>query len=279
MPPLPASTHPGRKQHRPHYFLLLGLIVSISACSQPENTDEPKQPQPPPPKADEDFSWYAPVDTSTWAITLKNEYYLLENRVNKRTYKIAETQLLPPKSTPDQEPQLDVLYDPKVMAIKAGKTLICLYLSSYQVSDGGSLALAEGYDIFVFFDLKKNRVLPQVLHLGRTRGRHKSMGFMDAQYTHFFISYPGADSMVRIGTRLETMGVTYDKERPEVISGPYHDIGPLKWYQFNGSSWEYNPKLDRMLPVGTGSGELPPTLPVTPLELVAASYRKRSYSY
>lgn len=255
-------------------YMLPGLALFHITC-QPSPVPVPGPPAPrtqtPAPAP---FSPYAEVDTTTYIFYEESGRYTLKNRQNGQTYDIPQDQLSP-RVEKGMEPQFDVHYGPLVMAIPAGKRFVCLYLSSYETSDGGSLALAEGYDLFLLLDKVSNRVLPAVLQLGLTRGRHKAMGFFEATYTRFYVSRPSEDEVCWIGTRREEVSVDWDSETGGIKGGPYHDISALTWYRFNGTAWVHDPKLDRLFPKGKGAGELPPTTPMTSIDMALGVYRNR----
>lgn len=256
-----------------HIFAFLAIFYS--AC-QPSHAPVPNSPAPQVSVPPTPFSSYAKVDTTTYTFYGEGEHFILKNRQNGQTYNISQDQLAP-RVEKGMEPQLEVHYDPLVMAIPTGKGMVCLYLFSYEIADGGSLALAEGYDLFLLLDKVSNRVLPAVLQLGQTRGRHKAMGYMEATYTRFYVSCPSEDDVCWIGTRKEEVSVDWDSETGGIKGGPYHDISALTWYRFNGTAWLHDPKLDRLLPRGKGAGELPPTTSLTPIDMALQVYRNRPY--
>lgn len=253
-------------------YVLVGVAIIHAAC-QPANAPQP-QPQAPEQPA---YSPYATVDTATYAIVLQEEQYILKNRKNGQSWTIPKKQLMPPVESPELEPEMEPQYGPKVMAFRAGKGRVCLYLNSYEIADGGSMALAEGYDIFLLLDTVSNKLLPEVLHLGQTRGRYKAMGYLHANYTKLYVSHPPQIEDCWIGTRKEQVYMTWDNETGVPNGGPYHDIEPLIWYHFNGTSWVHDPRHDRLFPCGKGAGELPPTTSFTPIDMAIQAYRDRRF--
>lgn len=249
------------------------LLFITAACQQSAPPPANSNPVETPPA----FSRYADVDTVTYLLHSEDARYVLKNKRSGQTYNIPRAQLEPPVEHEDMGPQLDLKYGPRVTAFTAGKGMVGLHLSSYEIAEGGSLALAEGYDLFMMLDTVANRLLPGLLQLGQTSGRHKGMGFFEANYTHFYVSYPSANEVCRIGTRAEKVYVDHDNETLTIKGGPYHDIDILKWYRFDGSAWAYSPKLDRLCPVGKGAGELPPATPISPIDVALESYRHRRY--
>lgn len=252
-----------------HPTCLSLALLFLAACRQPEPPKPATPPTPPQPV----FSRYADVDTATYTIRLEGTQYLLQNRRDGKTYTIPQSQLAPPADKPELAPELELRYGPGVMAFDAGKGMTGLYLTSYEVSDGGSLALAEGYDVFLMLNKATDHILPDVWRLGRTRGRHKFMGCMEANYTHLYLSCPFIDNYRLIGMREETVTMEWGGECGLPQGGPYHDIGPLKWYYFDGNKWIYNPKLDREFPIGRGCGEFPPVSDITSIDVALQAYR------
>lgn len=255
-------------------LLLYCCILFITAACQ--------QPAPPPASSNpvetpQASSRFADVDTVTYVLHSEDARYVLKNKRSGQTYNLPKAQLEPPVEHEDMGPQLDLKYGPRVTAFAAGKGMVGLHLSSYEIAEGGSLALAEGYDLFMLLDTAAKRLLPGPLQLGQTSGRHKAMGFMEATYTHFYVSYPFVDDVCWIGTRAEKIHVARDSENSTVKGGPYHDIDLLKWYRFDGSAWAYDPKLDRLCPVGKGAGELPPATLKSPIDVALESYKHRGY--
>lgn len=253
--------------------LLLFNLLLLAACRPPE----PPQPTAPPPAPVPAFSCYADVDTAIYAIQLEGTQYLLQNRRDGKTYTIPLSQLNPPADKPELEPQLELRYGPEVVSFDAGKGLTGLYLTSYEVADGGSMALAEGYDVFLMLNKATDRILPDVWRLGQTRGRHKFMGCVEANYTHLYLSRPFINDYCRIGMREESVKMDWDKESGMPVGGPYHDIGVMKWYCFDGKKWTYNPKLDRQFPIGRGCGEFPPISEITSIDVALQAYRGRDF--
>lgn len=245
-------------------------LLLLTACRQPA-----------PPKSvpvnAPAISRYADVDTVTYVLRAEGARYILQNRRNGKTYDIPKSQLEPPAEQEDMGPQLDLNYGPRVTAFPAGKGMAGLHFSSYEIAEGGSLALAEGYDLFMLLDTAANRLLPGILHPGQTSGRHKFMGYFEANYTRFYVSRPPANEVCLIGTRAEKVYVDRDNETSTLTGGPYHDIGILKWYRFNGAAWVYAPKLDRLCPVGKGAGELPPVTPISPIDMALEFYRNKRF--
>lgn len=253
-------------------WVFIFATALCAACQAPAPKQAPEPIAPPAPT----FSRYAQVDTVTYTFYSEQGHHVLKNRRNGQRYEIAQSQL-EPLVQDGLEPQFEVRYGPLVMAAPAGKGLLCLYLSSYETADGGSLALAEGYDVFLLLDTLRGRVLPGTLRFGLTRGRHKSMGYFEATYTHFYLGGFSDDGVCLIGTRKEEVHVDFDNEMLSPKGGPYHDIGPLQWYRFDGTAWAYDPNLDRLFPTGKNAGEWPPTTPMTSIDMALGIYRGRRF--
>lgn len=220
---------------------------------------------------------YANVDTLTYVLKWEDTSYRLKNTQTGKLYEIPKSQLKPPVEDEEQGPQLELTYGPRVTAVPAGKGLVCLQVSSYEIAKGGSMALAEGYDVFLLLDTAVNRLLPGVFHLGQTRGRYRSMGYFEATDTHFYISRPSSNEVCRIGIRTETINIDWNDETGTIAGGPYHDFGIIKWFRFDGANWIYDPKLDRLCPMGQGAGELPPSTAISPIEVALEAYRSRRF--
>ena len=115
-----------------------------------------------------------------------------------------------------------------------------------------------------------------MLHFGITKGRHKAVGSMEAEYARFYISRPPGSRFAAIGIWREKIYVHRDPDTGAASGGPYFEAGPMQWYVFDGARWRYHPGLERYLPIGKGSGELPPVgLAMTPLDVARDFYRRR----
>jgi hypothetical protein len=261
------------------HTLLLPAVFLLAGC----NADKS---QSPPPEANADTidiprAQYIPqppalyIDTAAFRLYRDTAGFTLRNLNTRHDYHIPVAWLTPPKSieTEENEDQL-IKYDSTVTAFQLGKNLLGIHLSSYFVASGGSMALAQGLDVFVAVDTVNKKVLRDVLHLGITKQRGKFMGYFDAQYTEFSIGQVGS-SYFSLGMIQEKIGMHWDNDRGIPDSGPFYEQTPLRWYVFDGKKWTYAPSLDRRWPMG-GCTKLPMlSLRMTPVELAKEAYRTR----
>ncbi len=193
-----------------------------------------------------------------------------------KNYDFPYAWLKPPKGTGTEDNEDGLMqYDSLVTVFPLGENLVGVHLSSYDISTGGSMALAQGLDVFLAVDTVQQKVLPDVLHLGITKQRSKFMGYLDAEYTHFLIRrFPGAP-FYSLGTFQEKVYVKRSDELTSV-QGPFYEQTPLRWYVFDRKKWQYDPALDKYLPLGPG-GELPMiSLVMTPVEWAKGEYERRA---
>ena len=215
------------------------------------------------------------ADTLNYRLYPTEQAFLLINRSTKKDYAIPKSWLTPPKNEAYEDYESELMeYDSVVTVFPLGEHLLGVHLSSYYIG-GGSMALAQGLDVFLALDTATNEVLPEVLHLGITKRRSKFMGYVSAEYTHFLVSRHPGSKFFSLITFQEKIYVNFSEELT-AVTGPYYEQTPFHWYIFDGIKWSYDATLDKYLPLGEGS-ELPLLgLSITPVAWAKKECQRRA---
>ncbi len=186
-----------------------------------------------------------------------------------RKYEIPQSALAMPQQDGYEDVSEDVLnFDSTVTACPLGGNLVAIHLSSYAIG-AGSMSLSQGMDVFLALDTAQQKVLPNPLHFGISKERYKVMGQVQASYTHFLWGHFYREKYPCIGAYQERVFVTNnDEDMPE---GPFYEQTPIRWFVFNGSSWEETAKDPKRLPIWE---EWPMIgLKMSPVEYARGSYK------
>lgn len=216
-------------------------------------------------------------DTTSYRLYPNDTGFSLVNMTTGRKYAIPQI-LLTPTLDPAYKDAITGLmqFDSVVTAFPLGENMVGIHLSSYDIGEG-SMALAQGVDAFLAIDLLGKKMLPEVLNLGVTKQRSKYMGYLSAEYTHLLVSRIAGAKFFSLVTYKEKINVSIEDSGKHIsVDGPYYEQTPLHWYVFDGKKWQYDPKLDKYLPVGDG-GELPMIhLIMSPVEYAKREYDRRA---
>lgn len=258
---------PKRCVRQPH--LLLGFLVLImgfnSAFAQPN--DLVARPDVLKASARPKVFW----DSLTYKLNREGGAYRLSNTRTGYTYLIDSNLLALP--LPDEQDLDDLMaFDSTVTVFGIGGKFVVAHLSSYTISTG-SLALAQGTDVFLTLDTVQQRILPQPLHFGVSKQRYKSMGYMEASCLHFLLSPFPEEPFLCLGAFQERIYVERSDD-DVMVKGPFYEQTPTRWFVFDGERWTYQERYEKRLPLGV---ELPLIgLVMTPVEYVRATYRQLS---
>jgi hypothetical protein len=110
--------------------------------------------------------------------------------------------LVPPHQSNDDEdtsPVNPFNYDHRVTSFPIGNAQIGLHFSSFDAMTDGSMAAAEGRDVFLIYDPSEGKLRPGGFDLGITKERYRVHGCFRAQMVHLMIADINEDGLTDIG--------------------------------------------------------------------------------
>jgi hypothetical protein len=195
--------------------------------------------------------------------------------------------LVPPHDTHDEEDTSPVdpfNYDRRVTSFPIGNGAIGLRFSSFDEMTEGSLAAAEGRDVFLIYDPSEGRLRPGGFDLGITKERYRSDGCFHAQMVHLLIADTNKDGLTDIGAVKEEIwcpeisededevpdGAIEQKKLPSeltnIVEMHLYQQHSVSWYLYTPQGWKLDP--DQTWMPDTFS-ELPLTgLALSPVDVV-----------
>lgn len=245
--------------------LLLIVVFTAPALAQPNGLKA---------EADASKERFRPTfryDSVSYKLFREWGGYRLVNTSAGISYTIDSSLLvLPLSAEEDMDDLMD--FDSTVAVFGIGGRFLVAQLSSYTISRG-SLALAQGTDVFLTLDTVQRRVLPQPLHFGVSKQRYRSLGYMEASCHHFLLSPFREEPYLCLGAFQERIYVERSDD-DVTVNGPFYEQTPTRWFVFDGEHWNYRAVYEKRLPLGV---ELPLIgLVMTPVEYARATYRQLS---
>jgi hypothetical protein len=197
--------------------------------------------------------------------------YSLQHTLTGVVYPIDPALLVLP--LPDDQDFDDLMaFDSTVTAFGIGGRFVVVQLSSYTISTG-SLALAQGTDVFLTLDTAQRQILAQPLHFGISKQRYKSMGYMEASCLHFQLSPFREEPYLCLGAFQERIYVVHSDD-DITVEGPFYEQAPTRWFVFDGQRWNYQPAYEKRLSLGVGLPLI--GMGMTPVAYVRETYRQLS---
>ena len=153
------------------------------------------------------------VATRQFALQRESDNFFLQRLPLASKYPriaIPRDWLVPPHETDDDEdPDLvnAFNYDRHVTSFPIGNREIGLRFSSFDAMTEGSLALAEGRDMFLIYDPSEGKLRPGGFDLGITKERYWVDGCFRAQMAHLVIADANGDDLTDIAWSKRKSGV------------------------------------------------------------------------
>jgi len=141
-----------------------------------------------------------------------------------RPVAIPKDWLVPARDTDDGEDTSPVdpfNHDRHVTSFPIGNGAIGLRFSSFDAMTEGSMAAAEGRDVFLIYDPSKGKLCPGGFDLGITKGRYRAGGCFRAQMVHLLVADTNKDGLADIGAVKEEIWCPeIGEDEEEVPDGP-----------------------------------------------------------
>jgi len=131
--------------------------------------------------------------------------------------------LVPPHDADDDEDTSPVdpfNYDRRVTSFPIGNGAIGLRFSSFDAMTEGSLAAAEGRDVFLIYDPNEGKLRQGGFDLGITKKRYQEDGCFRAQMVHLLVADTNNDGLTDIGAVKEEIWCPETGENDAVPDGP-----------------------------------------------------------
>jgi hypothetical protein len=146
-----------------------------------------------------------PVSTRTFSLQEEGERFFLQELLPTPEHPriaIPREWLIPPHETEDDEdtaPVSPFKYDRRVTSFPIGNGEIGLRFSSFDAMTEGSMALAEGKDVFLIYDPSAGKLRPGGFDLGITKERDWGSGCFSAHMVHLLVADTNEDGLTDIG--------------------------------------------------------------------------------
>jgi len=169
-------------------------------------------------------------------------------------------------------------YDRHVTSFPIGNGEIGLRFSSFDAMTEGSMAAAEGRDVFLIYDPSEGRLRGGGFDLGITKGRYRVDGCFRAQMVHLLVADTNNDGLADIGAVKEEIWCPeIGKDEDEVPDGTAEQkkapseltniVGTHLYQQHNVIWYLYTPQGWKLVPDQTGMPETFSELPLTGIVL------------
>jgi hypothetical protein len=176
--------------------------------------------------------------------------------------------LVPPHDTDDEEDTSPVdpfNYDRRVTSFPIGNGAIGLRFSSFDAMTEGSMAAAEGRDVFLIYDPSEGRLRPGGFDLGITKERYRVDGCFRAQMVHLLVADANKDGLADIGAVKEEIwcpeiGEDEDEvpdvpaeqkklpsELTNIVETHLYQQHNVIWYLYTPQGWKLDPDQTGML--------------------------------
>jgi hypothetical protein len=168
--------------------------------------------------------------------------------------------LVPPHDTEEDTSPVDPFnYDRHVTSFPIGDGAIGLRFSSFDAMTEGSLAAAEGRDVFLIYDPSEGRLRPGGFDLGITKGRYRVDGCFQAQMVHLLVADINGDGLADVGAVKEEIwcpeigededevpdGSAEQKKLPSelknIVERHLYQQHNVIWYLYTSQGWKQDP--------------------------------------
>src|SRR5579864_4491958 len=207
------------------------------------------------------------IPVSTRQFTLRREgdnFFLQPLPLDAKHPRIAIPRdwLVPPHDTDDEEDSSPVdpfNYDRRVTSFPIGNGAIGLRFSSFDAMTEGSMAAAEGRDVFLIYDPSEGRLRPGGFDLGITKERYRVDGCFRAQMVHLLVADTNKDGLADIGAVKEQIwcpeigededevldGTAEQKQLPSelknIVETHLYQQHNVIWYLYTPRGWKLDP--------------------------------------
>jgi len=206
-----------------------------------------------------------PVSTRQFALQKEgNNFFLQPLPLAAKHPRIAIPRdwLVPPHDTDDEEDSSPVdpfNYDRRVTSFPIGNGAIGLRFSSFDAMTEGSMAAAEGRDVFLIYDPSAGILRPGGFDLGITKGRYRVDSCFRAQMVHLLVADTNKDGLADIGAVKEEIwcpeigededevpdGSAEQKQLPSelknIVETRLYEQHNVIWYLYTPRGWKLDP--------------------------------------
>ena len=237
-------------------------------------------------------SAHLPVSTRRFMLEKEGEKFFLESlSPAEKRIEIPKEWLIPPGIEREEDYPVDPFqYDRHVTSFPIGNGEIGLRFSSFDDMKEGSMAVAEGRDVFLIYDPKTGKIRPG-LDLGTTKDRVAYRGCFHAHMVHLVISDANNDGLTDIGAIQEEIwcpeipenddesgddssdDTSVEKRRLpaeliHTIERHVYQQHLVTWYLYTPEGWKPNPEPEW---IPQTYSELPLTgIVISPVDFVAS---------